>query len=70
MQNLQQTAVEGQAAHLIGNSGEVQSGRKVGVLIVCSASLPSRFFRGWRAASYPLRDHDDLWSRRLAAVMR
>lgn len=40
--------------------------RKRGVEIVRSADLSSRFFKGWRAASYSLRN--DLWTRRLADV--
>lgn len=64
MRNLSDPAVEGQAAHLSDNSGEVHPSRKIGVEIVRSAELSSRFFRGWRAASYTLRNGDDLCARR------
>lgn len=44
--------------------------RQRGKEIVYSADLSSRFFRGWRAASYSLRNGEDLWAKRLAAAMR
>jgi hypothetical protein len=43
---------------------------KRGTEIVRSAELSSRFFRSWRAASYSLRDADDLWTRRLARALQ
>ena len=64
MDNLQEVAAETQVVHLPENLSELQARRKVGVEIVRSAELSSRFFRGWLAASCSLRD--DLWMRRLA----
>jgi hypothetical protein len=43
--------------------------RKVGVEVVRSAELGGQFFRGWQPASHSPQN-GDLWSRRLAAVMR
>lgn len=69
MQTLEQDALESQAVHIPENAGDFQPERKIGIEIVRSAELSSRFFRGWRAASYSLR-RGDLWSHRLAEAMR
>jgi hypothetical protein len=44
--------------------------RKVGVEIVKSAELSAKYFRRWRAVSHPIYDRSDVWSRRLAQVLR
>jgi len=65
MQSIIETLSDSQQ---VAHSQEKPGQRKVGVEIVRSAELGSRFYRGWRPASYSLRD--DLWSRRLSDVMR
>lgn len=52
MQSVQEIAPENQAVPQEENS----SRRKVGIEIRRSVDLPSRFFYGWRAASYSLRN--------------
>lgn len=44
MQTLQDVAAETQAVHPLGTSGEIHPTRKVGVEIVRSVELPSRFY--------------------------
>ncbi len=65
MKTVQEVVVENQASSHPTENQE----RKVGVEVVRSAELGSQFFRGWRPASHSLRN-GDLWTRRLADVMR
>lgn len=67
MQTLQESAVENQAAHLSDNSGEVHPKRKVGVEIVRSADLTSRFFHGpRRGGAFPIFNDNEFWAHRVA----
>ena len=71
MTTVQESDSQNQAAHLSEISSEIAPKRKVGEEIVRSANLASRFFRGWRAASYSvLNDDDALWSRSVARAIR
>jgi hypothetical protein len=72
MTTVQEPDSQNQAAHPSEISSEtIPPKRKVGVEIVRSANLASRFFRGRRATSYSVRNDDDaLWARRVARAMR
>jgi hypothetical protein len=66
-----EVAVETQAAHPLKNSGEVQPIQKTGIEIVCSASLPSRFFHGPRRQRHVFIWNDnDVWAWRVESAMR
>lgn len=71
MTTVQESDSQNQAAHPAELSSETPPNRKVGVEIVRSANLASRFFRGWRATSYSVGNDDDaVWTRRLARAIR
>lgn len=67
MKSLEEVGVGGQAEHPRENSGEIHPGRKVGIEIVRSASLPGRFFYGPRPRrDFPILHGNTDWSRRVA----
>jgi hypothetical protein len=69
MEDIQEVAVDSQAAHPPENSGEIHPRRKTGVVIVRSAELGSPFFHGPRPGrSFPVWDDNEDWSRRMASV--
>lgn len=67
-----EVAVEAQAVHSSEKSDDVSSARRVGIEIVSSATLSSRFFHGpKRICRRPLvaSNSDDDWARRVSRAM-
>lgn len=70
MRNLTEVAAGTQAACFPDNSNEFPFARKVGVEIVQSATLSSRFFHGPRRIRACVRTtSDEEWSRRVAKAI-
>jgi hypothetical protein len=64
-----EVGLETQAVHPQENPGEIQPRRKVGVEIVCSADLTTRFFHGPRPGrNFPICGDNEDWARRVASV--
>jgi hypothetical protein len=68
MEDIQEVVVGRQSASPEENPGDTPPKQKIGVEIVCSASLPSNFFKNRNAASYALRD--DRWTRCLRRALQ
>lgn len=69
MEDIQEVAVDSQAAHPPENSGEIHATRRVGREIVYSASLSARYFHGPRPGrNFPIWDDNEDWARRVAEV--
>jgi hypothetical protein len=62
MQTVQEVSAENQAVDSVEDSMQ----RKTGVEIVQSASLPSCFYKKFRAASFAIRDDRWTWAVRRA----